>query len=305
MAIIGAGQLGSRHLQALSKLNEKVNLYIVDPNEESLKIAQSRFSEIQSVNKTLYKLKKIKELPKELEFVVIATNSVQRLTAMEELLSHAEVRYLLLEKFLFPYKFEYEEANKLLLKNKTLVYVNCARTMWGDYQELKARYDFKQVEMNFSGGLWNMASNSIHFISLLTFLTNDKIKNIDMSKVNDELIENKRAGYIEISGTIKITTENGSVLTLTSSNEYKSSLLSIKTGNTKIAIEEQNGFIEINGEQSHFKVEHQSSLTNKVYEQLKNEGFCNLVNFNQSSEEHLCFLQGLNEFLGERKGVIT
>ena len=43
--IIGSGELGSRHLQALTKTNININIQVVDPSNESLKIASERFKE--------------------------------------------------------------------------------------------------------------------------------------------------------------------------------------------------------------------------------------------------------------------
>ena len=45
IVVIGAGQLGSRHLQALSKVNFKTTIEVVDPFESSLVVAKGRFNE--------------------------------------------------------------------------------------------------------------------------------------------------------------------------------------------------------------------------------------------------------------------
>ena len=42
--IIGAGQLGSRHLQALKSSSNSLNIFIVDPSLESLNIAKEEKS---------------------------------------------------------------------------------------------------------------------------------------------------------------------------------------------------------------------------------------------------------------------
>jgi predicted dehydrogenase len=45
IAIIGAGQIGSRHLQALSYLEEHAVIQVVDPLEQSRKTAEERFND--------------------------------------------------------------------------------------------------------------------------------------------------------------------------------------------------------------------------------------------------------------------
>ena len=48
LAVIGAGQLGSRHLQGLAKANLEAEIWVVDVSQESLNIAQSRYNEVKS-----------------------------------------------------------------------------------------------------------------------------------------------------------------------------------------------------------------------------------------------------------------
>ena len=45
IAVIGAGQLGSRHLQGLKLSKLKSDIWVVDNNPNSLQIAQQRYEE--------------------------------------------------------------------------------------------------------------------------------------------------------------------------------------------------------------------------------------------------------------------
>ena len=45
IAIIGAGQLGSRHLQGLKKAQLPMNIFVLDASEESLTICEQRYNE--------------------------------------------------------------------------------------------------------------------------------------------------------------------------------------------------------------------------------------------------------------------
>jgi len=44
--IIGCGQIGSRHIQSLSNLEYPLNIQLVDPSKDSLRIAKNRFFEV-------------------------------------------------------------------------------------------------------------------------------------------------------------------------------------------------------------------------------------------------------------------
>ncbi len=46
IALIGAGQLGSRHLQALAKINLEISIEVVEPNTQASEVAKQRFNEI-------------------------------------------------------------------------------------------------------------------------------------------------------------------------------------------------------------------------------------------------------------------
>ena len=46
VSIIGSGQIGSRHLQALAHLQESVRIQLVDPSQSSLEVACQRFHSI-------------------------------------------------------------------------------------------------------------------------------------------------------------------------------------------------------------------------------------------------------------------
>ena len=49
IVLVGAGKLGSRHLQALSQLKIKgVKLFVIDPSLEARSVAESRFHEMPS-----------------------------------------------------------------------------------------------------------------------------------------------------------------------------------------------------------------------------------------------------------------
>ena len=104
IVLIGAGKLGSRHLQALAKIGIEAKIYVVDPSIESTEIAFARFKEIpQNSNvKHIEFLKNIDDLNiRTVDVAIIATSSEHRFFALNSLLSHVSVNYLILEKFLF------------------------------------------------------------------------------------------------------------------------------------------------------------------------------------------------------------
>lgn len=306
VAIIGAGQLGSRHLQALATV-ENINIYILDPEEKALQLSKARFNEVNQQNKNLNCLTEVTGLPTELEFVVIATNSKQRLSVLRQLLSHATVKYLLLEKFLFPKVEEYDEASELLSINGTSTYVNCSRGMWSSYKDLKKVLDrSQQLTFKVTGANWNMSSNAIHFLNIFLNLVGEETTSVDASFLDKEIIKNKRPGYIDFTGKIKAITPKGNTLVLDSNKDGDTAIvMEIASSKQNIEICESQGICKINQKEQPFLVQYQSQLTNLVYEELQREGKCDLVNYSQAKKEHLVLLEAINKFLNGREGAIT
>ena len=52
--VVGAGQIGSRHLQAILKLDIKQTIYILDPSTNSLEISKERANEIPNNHKLFF-----------------------------------------------------------------------------------------------------------------------------------------------------------------------------------------------------------------------------------------------------------
>lgn len=308
IAIIGAGQLGSRHLQALALHKEAITIYVVDPVEESLNLSRARFIEVdEHKNKNLIFTQLISSLPLVLDFVVIATNSLQRLAVLKELFHTSKVQYLLLEKFLFPKVEEYDVALKLITEQEVKAYVNCTRRIWPSYQELKSELDeYSNIKLHVSGSNWNLSSNAIHFLDLFFYLTDDKTMMFHTDELDEELIGNKRLGYIDFSGTLKGNTVTGNKLLLTSTLEgSRIPELIIESDQRTFIINESLQEIQKGNEITKFLLFHVSETTHKVFEQLIEQDTCGLVTFERSVQDHLLLLKAFNKFLNGREGAIT
>lgn len=309
--IIGAGQLGSRHLQGLALVKEPLNIYLVDPNQTALNLCEQRFNEVDVYkNKDIYLCTEIKELPSEIIFMIISTNSLQRLHVLKQALKQSNIKFLVLEKFLFPFASEYIEAEELFENVDTKVYVNCAKRMWPNYVEFKKHIQnikYEKINLTVSGVNWNLASNAVHYIDLLFYLTEEKLIQLDSSKISDNIYDNKRQGYVEFAGELSGITPNGHSLVLKCEKEKDgfSLFITLEIDGVKYEIDEELEKIVVNGEERYFKKYYQSQLTNLIYEQLIEYDFCNLPTFRESQVVHLNLLDTFNTILDGRKGIVT
>ena len=96
--VIGCGNIGSRHIQALTKLPFNTHVEIVDPNLNSHKIAQSRLNEV-SYDKQKHEFfwyTSISELKqKNSDLVIIATTAMNRISILEQLLLLNNLKFLI------------------------------------------------------------------------------------------------------------------------------------------------------------------------------------------------------------------
>lgn len=295
IAVIGAGQLGSRHLQALMKLNFKTALYVVEPNEESVARTKSRLVECgENANISTVFCREVEELPKALDLVIIATGSSVRSMLTKRLLAHAQVRYLVLEKFLFQTMDEYDEIGALLQKHGVTTYVNCPRRMFEYYHKLRELLAGEKIFRFFAaGGNWGMGCNAIHFLDIFAYLTG-----CDDFELEDRLdpgyVDSKRPGYIEFTGAIGGKFACGSEIELVSDRRGANPLeIFIQTEKHNVLLRESAGVMQIADTESRWAyreekiaMQFQSGLSNLVAEGLIGRGQCELTPFATSANYH-------------------
>ncbi len=311
--LIGAGQLGSRHLQALMMCdNSDVTISVVEPSEHSQNIARERMSEVPSKIADVRFLKAIAEVEGKVDFCVVATNANVRLKILEELLEHCQVDNILLEKILFQSSAHLELAQNLLSRHNVKSWVNCPRRMQLVYHDIKAMIqDEKEIKLTVVGENWGLACNAIHMIDLWAFLTGQTTYKLFLDGLSKNIIDGKRQGYKEISGKMIGRKNNCRFELLCDVSENPVSILhTINTPNYEIVVEEINGKFTVydrrTGEKStnDFVMLPQSKLTNLVANAAVDNQRCDLTEFSESSQLHKVFLDGMLDFFnstGEEK----
>jgi len=311
IAVVGVGQLGSRHLQALAKLDFEAKIYVVDPFEKSLSIAKSRFKEIESENKHLlhpFFLTKIDELDQELDIVIIATNSDIRLRVLESLMANRNVSYLILEKVLFQKLSEYDAASELLEKSGTKTWVNCSRRMWAIYESFqKTLKNARVLSFNVYGVDWGLASNAIHMLDLFSYLSGIEVYTINMVNIFGGLNDSKRKGFKEFNGNISGTFGESLPFSISSFEKGNVPLtVEIITENEKHLISEElqkyfYSSIANNWEtvETKFSIPFQSELSNIFVNDILDKGGSKLPTYEIAKKLHLPLIKSLLESLNK------
>ena len=306
IAIIGAGQLGSRHLQGVKQSNNKLNIWVYDPNKDSLDIAEERYNQIStSIPKIIHFVQSMNEIPIELDIVIIATSSKPRFSIIKNLLSKHRVKYLILEKFLFQRISEYDIIEQLIKEKHIKAYVNCPRRMLDCYQLIKINIDDSNpIHMIYSGMDWGLCCNSIRFIDIFMYICNAESYELNIDEIIPEIIESKREGYVELRGKEVITTPKGDSLILASYERFdKSPIINIINGNTKIEFSEILGKLDINGILYEKPIKYQSTLSGVLIDELINTGNCKLTTYKDSAHYHKIYLKKILPFINRLRGI--
>lgn len=312
ICIIGAGNIGSRHLQALALSKYKLNIFIVDCLESSLEKAKRIFEETNGCeNHKVQYLYSINQIPEIIDIAIIATSADVRKNVIVHLTSHAEVKYMILEKVLFQKLDEYDYFNSLLESKNISAWVNCPRRLYPGYINLKEKLiEANSINVMVSGNQWGLACNCIHMLDLIGFLAGDEGLKIDLDNLDDSIIQSHREGFYEITGSIIGEMGKCKNFIISSYNAEKCPItITICSDIMKCVINENKKRIYASSKETNwewtedtFEVMYQSQLTHLVVQDILENGKCELINYKNSMYLHTVFIETLSSFF-EKKGL--
>jgi len=308
IAVIGTGEVGSRHVQGLIDLPGEARIFAVDPSPASRELATERWNNRDDSGLTLTTHESVDSLPvAHLDLAILATTARTRRVAFENLVDTAAVENVLFEKVLFQDPAEYDEVGTILDRNDITAWVNCPRREYDGYQRLREAMDDGPVDISVTGTNWSLASNSIHFVDLLSWLTEGDTLNWDTSGLRDRIYESPREGFVELHGLLSATDSRQNSLSLRCFRDETMDLsVRIATPTQRWIIHEGIGQItrlyldgsgRWNQEQSDFSTEYQSNLTGKVAGEIFDSGECELARFEESAQYHLPLIRHLIEHI--------
>lgn len=311
LAILGGGQIGSRHLQGLARLTGEHQIWVVDPSADALAVSQQRFDEVAGASSRVQVsyCRTLQDLPAKIDVGFVTTNSGVRRKAVESLLEVASVEHLVLEKVLFANFKDFDWANEKLRGRSA--YVNCPLRMTEWVKSLAQRNLGEPLSLRVSGAALGLGCNSIHYIDLFNYITGRPLISVETKFLEAGIVNSKRNGYFEVFGELLCDFGAG----------YLLSLRSLRSGNVPCALEivgsslrqvvaytaGNSGTVERFEEASDWQMQTesftqplQSQLSNAVVESLLERGTCNLTPLTNSIQLHLPFVRALSIFLAEQ-----
>ncbi|MGD8567772.1 MAG: Gfo/Idh/MocA family oxidoreductase [Gammaproteobacteria bacterium] len=300
ICIIGVGNLGYRHYQALMNIDFDAHLFLVDTNINAVKSTINSDNYKNPRIKKLWLLSGIDELPNTIDVVIISTNSDVRAHITKQLIENKCVKYILFEKVLFQKISDYHEINDLLSKYGIGAWVNCPLRLYPYYQEIRKWYNDKNIRCEAFG--WDIACNTIHFVDLVEWLSHEKLERVVTDSLDNLIIESKRKGFIEVTGELRCEFSGGSTLNMTTSEDY--------IGHRKLVIATDTDLLEVDettrkckkiqegkSEEYDIKPLYQSELSNFVVKDIIYKHQCQLVSYHESMRQHLMLLIAFKEYL--------
>jgi predicted dehydrogenase len=279
VAVIGCGELGSRHAQALSRHLDLEALSLVDPSTSSLLKAEQRVKATGYFGR-ITAHHEIASLEGTFDFIVISTSSKERAQSLEAVLEMQNSKTILLEKLLSPNRSELVRISESSHNSKVGMWVNCPMPHFSHYVEvarfLEESASDEPIIYTVKGGDLGLVSNSIHYLDHLVHLTGRPIWSARFSP-DSFLIESKRAGYSELLGTLTAVTQLGDRLEVSFTDTHAEQQLTveIRRGSSVWRFDEINlqfqysinGILISSGEIS---TPMQSELTHLSLDRLKN-----------------------------------
>tara|TARA_Y100000768_G_scaffold386582_1_gene375334 strand:- start:1007 stop:1981 length:975 start_codon:yes stop_codon:yes gene_type:complete len=305
--IIGAGQLGSRHLQGLLKFDKEQIIYVLDTSKSSLNLAEERASEIEFEHTIKY-ITNWDNIPSELDLVIVATGASVRSKVVNKLLKVCNVKNLILEKILFQDLESYSDISKLIKATGTPTWVNHPRRMFKHYIDIKNKLSASEEVINFQvfGGNWDLACNALHFIDLISFLSNSEVMDLDFDGIDNKVINSKRSNCIEFTGSISGKLKNGNNFNICSlDGDYEDITFCILTKSGRWIIQEGDAQkIIYLGKENNFNEtvvqfinEYQSTLTTRIINDILISSHTNLPSYEEACTSHIPFIEGaLNSY---------
>jgi predicted dehydrogenase len=228
--IVGVGELGSRHAQSLAQVPHLSEITLVDPSDNSLRVATERVRSTGYGGKILA-LPTLVQDQGAIELAVISTSSNERLASLSLVLENSKAQHVLLEKLLTPSAANLSSFRQIFTRKESKFWLNCPMSFFPHYQAIENELDLKgsgpRLSYTVQGGNHGLITNAIHYLEHFTRLSSSSIANLRF-KDGARVISSKRYGYSEIIGHLLGETIDGDLFSVEFDSETHGDKLEIK-----------------------------------------------------------------------------
>ncbi|WP_042775583.1 Gfo/Idh/MocA family oxidoreductase [Sinorhizobium fredii] len=301
--LAGSGNIGRRHLQALSALNRRLDLIVIEPGSSAREASAALLAPF-SDHITLRAQDDWADLPPSVDLAIVATSAAPRRKVLESLLSATRPNFVLLEKVLFTTRRDLDECEDMLSGLGIPAAINCGRRGFHDYDRLRDELGTRRgLSMNVVGSDWNICSNGIHFLDLATHLFAEMPVSVSEAELEPEPVPSRHVGCVEFFGSLVAQMSGGGTIKLTSLRSPGVPLaIEVTHHNEKWTVEEAKGRVtyEVDGEEQYsrpFEAMMVSRMEH-LYTEILDNRQSRLPSYQTSAAHHRLFIDAIRRRLG-------
>ena len=304
--IVGCGELGSRHLQAVSALTGVDEIEVVEPRPGALQKGKERVQQVSDRNGAIeYRwLNSLSEATRGGDLCVVATQADVRCQIVREIVEKLNYSRFLIEKLVAQSIDDYEVLSEFVGRSGIDVWVNCKTRAHESHKRVKQHLDpGEPIMLTALGGNQGLANNGIHAADLFAFYDNANQINTDRSGVDFQLhTSRKRKGVYDLSGTLMGRSEKGSQLFLSfTSDENVPNYFSVFSSRYRAIVDDMTrtfyeSTLDSEWQWSSIPIEENmlvSSLTRRFVRDILQQNTCELPTLTQCYPAHKFILEEL------------
>lgn len=303
--IVGAGQLGSRHLQALQAVETPLDIQVIDPSPVSLDVARERFDAVAGAHKHNIRFGTAAQGTADVDIAIVATSANTRHEAALTLLRQSHVRYMVLEKLLFDRAESYDSFVGQLAARSTQAWVNCPMRVMPPYESIRSQLGGGPLHYRVEGSQFGLVTNAIHYLDHVVHLSGCGSYTVDCADLDVQTIPSKRAGFLELTGRLFARFADGSRCEIVCHADGNAPVLvEISTPSARWLVRESEGKLWTSTADSGWswseqpaRIPYQSEMTAQVVRDLLAHGQCGLTPIAQSIATHKALLDPLLDWL--------
>lgn len=222
--VVGCGELGSRHVQAIAALDNIGEVHVVDSREESLALGKRRLREITDQNSSIkfFWHTRADECCVRGDLCIVATQAKGRCAVVKEIAKKCGYKKFLVEKIAAQSREEYQELMRFAAERNFSIWVNCKTRAYGVHRYIKSKLDPKEpIFFSDVGGSHGLANNGVHAADLFAFYDNATAILPVGARIDPAVFSSKRGPDVfDLGGTLYGRTEKGSDFILSYSSRH-------------------------------------------------------------------------------------
>ena len=305
--ILGCGNIGSRHLQALTNLPYDLEIGIIEPNEDSKKIAKMRLidSNYDSKKHKIIWYDKINDDLKSYDLAIIATPSVGRVKNIIKLLELGISKFLI-EKIVCQSNSEYELLLNTLEKFNAKSWINVNMRYFDAYQKIKEYFKNSKIHISIIGSKPVLGTNAIHYLDFICWLSDSYDLTLNGELLSNEIFPNKRGDhFVEFAGTLIGSGKKSSIVLTYFPDSNLPTTIDITNNEHHLIIDELNDKqfnLSINPN-FEYKFEHVSTVTTKIIRDIFEKNTCTLPSASDLRSLHSELFRVFNNHIMKIKNI--